>query len=52
MIMASVKGILNILYIKEELKFPFIISSVALPIPQPGQGMPVANLKKHIVLYW
>ena len=49
-ITAIVKGIHNMLYIKDEPKLPFIISSVARPIPQPGQGMPVANLNKQTVV--
>ena len=49
-IIANVKGIHNTLYLKDETKSPFIISSVALPIPQPAQGIPVANLNKQTVL--
>ena len=49
-IIVSVKGIHNMLYLKDEMRSPFIISSVARPIPQPGQGIPVANLKRQNVL--
>jgi len=31
---------------------PFIKASVALPIPQPGQGIPVIILKKQTVWCW
>jgi len=47
---ANVNGIHNMLYFKDEMKSPFIISSVARPMPQPGQGMPVTNLKRQTVL--
>jgi hypothetical protein len=37
-------GIHKMLKSKDDTKLPFISSSVARPIPQPGQGIPVINL--------
>ena len=47
MIIAMVKGIHKTLYEKDKEISPFIKESVALPIPQPGQGIPVINLNKQ-----
>ena len=47
---AIVNGIQRILYENDSGMLPFNKASVALPIPQPGQGIPVANLKKQSVV--
>ena len=45
----KVKGTHKMLYLKDDKTLPLNISSVARPIPQPGQGIPVANLKRQSV---
>jgi Na+/alanine symporter len=44
---AIVNGIQRILYENESGMSPFNKASVARPIPQPGQGILVANLNKQ-----
>jgi hypothetical protein len=44
------KGIHKIFLLKEEMMSPLKRKIVARPMPQPGQGMPVANLKRQTVL--
>ena len=46
-IIPIVKGMHKILKLNDSNKLPFINSSVALPIPQPGQGIPVTDLNKQ-----
>ena len=48
-IIANVNGMQRILYEKDSGISPFINASVARPIPQPGQGILVANLNKQSV---
>jgi len=48
-ITAVVNGIQRILYENDNGMSPFSNASVARPIPQPGQGIVVANLNKQIV---
>jgi hypothetical protein len=51
-IIAVVKGIHKILKEKECKTLPLNKASVALPIPQPGQGIPVIDLNKQKVWGW
>ena len=48
-IIAVVNGIQRILYENDNGMSPFSNASVARPIPQPGQGILVANLNKQSV---
>ncbi len=50
-IIAIVKGMQRILYKKDSGMSPFNNASVARPIPQPGQGIVVANLNKQSVCW-
>lgn len=50
-IIANVNGIQRILYENDSGMSPFSNASVARPMPQPGQGILVANLNKQMV-WW
>jgi hypothetical protein len=50
-IIAVVNGIQRILYENDSGMSPFNNARVARPIPQPGQGILVANLNKQSV-WW
>jgi len=50
--MARVKGMHKILYWKDAAISPLNKQSVARPIPQPGQGILVINLKAQSVMCW
>lgn len=48
-IIANVNGMQRILYENDSGMSPFNNARVARPIPQPGQGIVVANLNKQSV---
>ena len=48
-IIANVNGMQRTLYENDNGMSPFNNASVARPIPQPGQGILVANLNKQSV---
>ena len=48
-IIAKEKGIQSMLYENDKGILPCNSASVARPIPQPGQGIPVMSLKKQTV---
>lgn len=48
-IIANVTGMQRILYENDSGMSPFNNARVARPIPQPGQGIVVANLNKQSV---
>jgi len=48
-IIVNVNGMQRILYENDNGMSPFNNASVARPIPQPGQGILVANLNKQSV---
>jgi len=50
-IIANVNGMQRILYENDSGMSPFNNASVARPIPQPGQGIVVANLNKQNVCW-
>jgi len=51
MIIANVNGMQRILYENDSGMSPFNKASVARPMPQPGQGILVANLNKQSVCW-
>ncbi len=48
-IIANINGMQRILYENDSGMSPFNNARVARPIPQPGQGIVVANLNKQSV---